>query len=209
MNTRSLLHTAAPVMPVLVIDDAATAAPLAAALAAGGLSVLEITLRTPAALDAIRAMRDVPGDLVIGAGTVTSPEQVLKVADAGGQFVVSPGLTGSVVTACRDAGLPCLPGVMTPSDVQRAIELGLDTLKFFPASRAGGTAMLSALRGPFPDVLFCPTGGIAADTKDDYLALPNVGCVGGSWVAPADAIAREDWDRVTRLAAATRQGRDD
>ena len=193
-------------MPVLVIDDAETAVPLARALADGGLTVLEITLRTPSALASIRAMRDALPDLTIGAGTVTSPAQVAQVVDAGGQFVVSPGLTDEVVNACRDAGLPCLPGVMTPSDVQRGIGLGLTALKFFPASKAGGVAMLSALSGPFPDILFCPTGGIAADTKDDYLALPNVGCVGGSWVAPADAISRGDWERITRLAAATQSG---
>ena len=189
------------IIPVLTIEDAADAVPLARALAAGGLGVLEITLRTEAALPAIRAMTAVDG-VVVGAGTVTSPAEASAAIDAGARFIVSPGLSEPVLQAARRAGLPCLPGVATATEMLRAQALGLTHLKFFPASIAGGVPALKAFAGPFPRLCFCPTGGVDAKTVQDYLALPNVFAVGGSWVAPADAVRGEDWDRITRLARA-------
>ncbi len=190
----------APVIPVIVLHDVAHAVPLARALLAGGIRMLEVTLRTPQALACIEAMaRDVP-EAVIGAGTVRSAADAQAAALAGASFAVSPGYTHVVGQACRDAGLPLLPGVATASDIMRAQEDGLTELKFFPALQAGGAAMLKAWSGPFGEVRFCPTGGITPQNAPDFLALPNVVCVGGSWLAPADALARGDWARITQLA---------
>lgn len=190
----------APVIPVVVIDDPADALPLARALVAGGLPAIEVTLRTPVALDAIRAIAaDVP-DAVVGAGTVVSPENVTAAADAGARFLVSPGWTPKLLDAMAASGLPFLPGVSTTSEVVALLERGVEEMKFFPAEAAGGTPYLKSLGGPLPQARFCPTGGISAASAPAYLALRNVGCVGGSWMLPADAIAAKDWSRVESLA---------
>ena len=191
-----------PVIPVIVIDRIADAVPLARALVAGGVRVLELTLRTPAALQAIeRVAAEVEG-AIVGAGTITRVQDFDAVRRAGAVFGVSPGLTPELAAAARASGLPLLPGVMTPSDVIAARSAGYTELKLFPALQAGGVAMLKALGGPFPDVRFCPTGGISAQTAPQFLALPNVVCVGGSWLTPADAVAAGDWARITALARA-------
>ncbi|MFF8522556.1 bifunctional 4-hydroxy-2-oxoglutarate aldolase/2-dehydro-3-deoxy-phosphogluconate aldolase [Streptomyces werraensis] len=190
----------APVVPVVVVEDATDAVPLARALVAGGLPAIEVTLRTPAAPDAVRAIAaEVPG-AVVGAGTVLTPEQVTEAVAAGARFLVSPGCTDTLLAAMRAAGVPFLPGVSTASEVMALLERGVREMKFFPARAAGGTAYLKSLAGPLPQARFCPTGGIGPDTAPEYLALPNVGCVGGSWMLPEDAVAARDWDRVERLA---------
>lgn len=191
----------APVIPVLTINDAAHAAPLARALVAGGLPVLEVTLRTPAALDAVRAMIRVSGALV-GAGTVITSEDATAARAAGARFAVSPGATDRLLEACERADLPLLPGAATASEAMRLAERGYSVQKFFPAESSGGTAALKAIGAPLPQIRFCPTGGIAAQNAARYLDLSNVACVGGSWVAPTDAIAAEDWGRIERLARA-------
>ncbi|WP_329561196.1 bifunctional 4-hydroxy-2-oxoglutarate aldolase/2-dehydro-3-deoxy-phosphogluconate aldolase [Streptomyces uncialis] len=191
----------APVVPVVVVQDAADAVPLARALVAGGLPAIEVTLRTPAALDAIRAIAaEVPG-AVVGAGTVISADQVGQVVDAGARFLVSPGWTGRLLDAMRGSGVPFLPGVSTTSEVVALLEQGVTDMKFFPAEAAGGTPYLKSLAGPLPQARFCPTGGVTAASAPSYLALPNVTCVGGSWMLPASAIAARDWERVRSLAA--------
>ncbi|MEU8767718.1 bifunctional 4-hydroxy-2-oxoglutarate aldolase/2-dehydro-3-deoxy-phosphogluconate aldolase [Streptomyces griseus] len=191
----------APVVPVVVLHDAANAVPLARALVAGGLPAIEVTLRTPAALDSIRAMAaEVPG-AVVGAGTVISPEHVRDTVAAGARFLVSPGWTDALLEAMKASGVPFLPGVSTTSEVVALLERGVREMKFFPAEAAGGTAYLKALSAPLPQARFCPTGGISLASAPSYLALPNVGCVGGSWMVPGDAVAAKDWDRVARLAA--------
>lgn len=190
----------APVVPVLTVDDAATAEPLARALVAGGLPALEVTLRTPAALAAIRAMRRVPGGIV-GAGTLLTPDDVRAARDAGAEFGVSPGATPDLLAAAEAAELPMLPGAATASEVMALRQRGYTLLKFFPAEPAGGRAVLKALHAPLPDVGFCPTGGVSAANAPAYLALPNVRCVGGSWVAPAEAVRAGDWARIERIAA--------
>ena len=189
-----------PVIPVLVIEDLAQAVPLAQALVAGGVRVLEVTLRTPVALAAIRAMADEVPEAIVGVGTLTRPEDFTEARDAGACFGVSPGLTPALIAAARDSDLPLLPGVMTPSEVIAARLAGFRELKLFPARQAGGMGMLQALAGPFPDVTFCPTGGITAETAPEFLALPNVGCVGGSWLTPKAALLAGDWGRITELA---------
>lgn len=191
---------AAAVIPVIVLNDVAHAVPLARALVAGGIRMLEVTLRTPQALACMEAIaRDVP-EAVVGAGTARSAADVQACAMAGARFIVSPGYTAAVGQACRDARLPLLPGVATGSEIMAAQEDGWTELKFFPAMQAGGMAMLKAWSGPFGDVMFCPTGGITAANAAEFLALPNVACVGGSWLVPADAMARGDWTRVSALA---------
>lgn len=190
-----------PVMPVVVIDDLEHAVPLARALVAGGLPAIELTLRTPVALDAIRAIASEVPEILIGAGTVTTLAQARESADAGAQFLVSPGTTGPLLRAMQDTGLPFLPGTATVSEVLAALEVGCTEMKFFPAAASGGTAFLKAVGSPVPAARFCPTGGITLGSAPSYLALANVGCVGGSWITPADALAAGDWDRVTRLAA--------
>ncbi|MEU7468125.1 bifunctional 4-hydroxy-2-oxoglutarate aldolase/2-dehydro-3-deoxy-phosphogluconate aldolase [Streptomyces sp. NPDC044984] len=192
----------APVVPVVVVEDAANAVPLARALVSGGLPAIEVTLRTPAALDAIRAIAgEVPG-AVVGAGTVITPAQAGEAVAAGARFLVSPGWTDVLLEAMRVSGVPFLPGVSTASEVVALLERGVREMKFFPAQAAGGTAYLRSLAGPLPQARFCPTGGIGPDSAPDYLALPNVGCVGGSWMLPADAVAARDWDRIEALARA-------
>jgi 2-dehydro-3-deoxyphosphogluconate aldolase/(4S)-4-hydroxy-2-oxoglutarate aldolase len=195
------LLSAVPVLPVVVAHSADEGVAIARALVAGGLPAIELTLRTDAALDAIRAISQEVPDILIGAGTITRPGHAKLAADAGAKFLVSPGTTGSLLKAMLDTGLPFLPGVATLSEVLAALEAGLTELKFFPAEAAGGTAFLKSVSGPVPTARFCPTGGITAASAPSYLALPNVGCVGGSWLTPADAVASGDWDRITKLAA--------
>jgi 2-dehydro-3-deoxyphosphogluconate aldolase/(4S)-4-hydroxy-2-oxoglutarate aldolase len=200
--------SAAPVIPVIVLEDAAQAAPLARALLAGGLPVLEVTLRSEAALQSIRAIaREVPA-AIVGAGTVLNAGDLAAAREAGARFVVSPGSTAALLESGKSCGLPFLPGVMTPSEVIAAVAAGYDTLKFFPAAQGGGVDMLKALVGPFPGVKFCPTGGISLANAPDFLALPNVCCVGGSWITPADAIRASDWTTITRLALQAQRLRD-
>lgn len=191
-----------PVVPVVVVDDLAQAVPVARALVAGGLPVIELTLRTPVALDAIRAIADEVPEILVGAGTVLTAGQAKEARDAGAQFLVSPGATPSLLAGMADTGLPFLPGTATVSEVLAVLEAGWTEMKFFPAEASGGAAFLSSIASPVPAARFCPTGGITAATAASYLALPNVGCVGGSWLTPKDALASGDWARVERLAAA-------
>ena len=200
-NTLDLV-TFGPVIPVIVLERVEQAVPLARALVAGGVRVLEVTLRTPAALACIEAIARAVPDAVLGAGTLRNAADVRAAKDAGCVFGVSPGYTSAMGDACRLAGLPLLPGVATASEVMQANADGFTFLKFFPATAAGGIPMLKALAGPFPDVAFCPTGGITAETAPQFLALPNVRVCGGSWLTPADAIAAGDWARITALAKA-------
>ncbi|AOP46142.1 bifunctional 4-hydroxy-2-oxoglutarate aldolase/2-dehydro-3-deoxy-phosphogluconate aldolase [Streptomyces lydicus] len=190
----------APVIPVVVLDDAADAVPLARALVAGGLPAIEVTLRTPAAPAAIRAIAEEVPEAVVGAGTVLTPEHVDAAGAAGARFLVSPGWSPRLLRAMRVCGLPFLPGVSTASEVVTLLDEGVTELKFFPAEAAGGTAYLKSLAAPLPQARFCPTGGIGLASAPAYLALPNVACVGGTWMLPADALAAKDWDRVRRLA---------
>jgi 2-dehydro-3-deoxyphosphogluconate aldolase / (4S)-4-hydroxy-2-oxoglutarate aldolase len=191
-----------PVIPVIVIDDVAHAVPLARALVEGGVRVLEVTLRTKNALRCMEAMAKAVPQAIVGAGTVRSIADAHAAKDAGCRFAVSPGYASDIGQTCRTLGLPLLPGVATASEVMHANADGYTFLKFFPASAAGGIPMLKALAGPFPDVAFCPTGGITPDTAPQYLALPNVKVCGGSWLTPADALAQGDWTRITALARA-------
>ena len=191
----------ASVIPVIAIDDPEHAVPLAQALVAGGICVLEVTLRTAHGLGAIRAMAQVPG-AIVGVGTLTLPEEFAAARDAGAVFGVSPGLTQNLIDASKKSGLPLLPGVMTPSEVMAAREAGFRQLKLFPAVPAGGVGMLNAIGGPLPDVTFCPTGGISIDTAPQFLACKNVACVGGSWLTPKDAIKAGNWALITELARA-------
>lgn len=190
----------APVVPVVVVEDAADAVPLARALVAGGLPAIEVTLRTPAALDAIRAIAAEVPEAVVGAGTVVSAPNVSNAAAAGARFLVSPGWTEGLLDAMRASGLPFLPGVSTTSEVVALLERGVPEMKFFPAQAAGGVPYLKSLSGPLPQARFCPTGGISRASAPAYLSLPNVGCVGGTWMLPADALAARDWTRVEALA---------
>jgi 2-dehydro-3-deoxyphosphogluconate aldolase/(4S)-4-hydroxy-2-oxoglutarate aldolase len=200
MNAQDLFDLA-PVIPVVVLDDAEAAVPLARALVEGGLPVIEVTLRTPSALESItRIAAEVP-DAVIGAGTIVRPEDAERSAAAGARFLVSPGCTPRLQAAMVATGLPFLPGVATASEVIALLEDGITAMKFFPAEAAGGTAYLKSLAGPLPQVRFCPTGGVGQRNAADYLALPNVGCVGGSWLTPADAVRDGDWARIRKLAA--------
>ncbi len=198
MKVRELMDMA-PVIPVLVIDDPEQAIPLATALVAGGLPVLEVTLRTPAALQAMQAMTSVKG-AVVGVGTALNPDDLKRAKDHGARFAVSPGFSSALGKTAQDLSLPLLPGVMTPADIIHARDHGCTELKFFPAKQAGGPTMLKALGGPFTDIVFCPTGGINAASANEYLSLANVACVGGSWVAPKTAVNANDWDQITRLA---------
>ncbi len=192
-----------PVIPVIVLHQVRHAVPLAEALLAGGVKVLEVTLRTPESLACIEAIARAVPEAIVGAGTIRSAADARAAADAGCRFAVSPGYTAEIGAACKSVGLPLLPGVATASEVMAANADGLRFLKFFPAVQAGGLAMLQALAGPFPDVAFCPTGGLTAETAPDFLALPSVKVCGGSWLTPPDAIASGDWARITRLAAQT------
>lgn len=200
MNLLEIMRSAS-VIPVIAIDDPDHAVPLAKALVAGGICVLEVTLRTKHGLEAIRAMAQVEG-AILGVGTLTKPEEFAAARDAGAVFGVSPGVTPTLIAAAKSSGLPLLPGCMTPSDVMLAREAGFRELKLFPAMQAGGVGMLKAIGGPLPDVTFCPTGGISIETAPQFLALKNVACVGGSWLTPADAIKAGDWAHITELAKA-------
>lgn len=189
----------APIVPVLVIHDASTARDLAEALVAGGLPALEVTLRTPAALDAIRAMSEVAGG-VVGAGTLITPADVKAAKAAGAKFGVSPGATDTLIQACEDEGLPLLAGAATATEAMRMLEKGYDLLKFFPAEASGGAPAIKAIGAPLPQIQFCPTGGVSLANAMDYLSLSNVICAGGSWVAPADLVAAGDWAGIETLA---------
>ena len=195
----------APVIPVIVLNDVAHAVRLARALVAGGIRMLEVTLRTSVALQCIeRIAKEVP-EAVVGAGTVRTPAEAAAAARAGARFAVSPGFTLLVGQACKDHGMPLLPGVATGSEIMMAAEAGYTHLKFFPAMQAGGPAMLKAWSGPFFDVKFCPTGGVSLSNAKEFLSLPNVICVGGSWLVPSDALDSGDWAPITALAAQARQ----
>ena len=193
------------VMPVIVIDDATKAVPLAETLLANGIRTIEITLRTPAALDAIAAIADQCPDMVVGAGTILSPELAQASASAGARFVVSPGSTEAVVTGCQDADVPLLPGASTVSEMMALAEQGFHAIKFFPAMAAGGPNFIKSLASPLPHLTFCPTGGITEATAPDWLSLPNVPCLGGSWIAPATLINAGDWDTIGAHAKAASQ----
>lgn len=199
MNMRDICERA-PVIPVLVVEEAVHAAPLAGALVRGGLTVLEVTFRTGAAPEVIRAMRDAVPDAVVGAGTLLTPADVRAAVAAGAAFGVSPGATPALMDAAAEAGLPMLPGAATASEMMAFMELGIEVMKFFPAGPAGGVPYLKAIAGPLPQVTFCPTGGVSLANMADYLKLPNVLCVGGSWVAPAKAVAAGDWTAIETLA---------
>ena len=190
-----------PVVPVVVIEDLEHAVPVARALVAGGLPAIELTLRTPVALDAAKAIAAEVPEIALGIGTVTTPAQAEAAVGAGASFLVSPGATPTLVSAMAATGVPFLAGTSTPSEVMALLDAGVTSMKFFPAEAAGGVRMLSAIGGPLPQARFCPTGGITAATAPDYLALPNVGCVGGTWLTPKDALAAGDWQRITDLAA--------
>jgi len=188
-------------MPVMVIQNAEDAVPLAKALIAGGIKVLEITLRTPSALESIKLISREVKDAIVGAGTITTPAQLQAAEDAGAVFAISPGLTPALLTAAKAGNIALIPGVATLSELMMGMEYDLDCFKFFPAEAAGGIPMLKAIAGPVPNVTFCPTGGISPDNYNAYLKLPNVACVGGSWLVPADAVKEKNWDKVTELAA--------
>ena len=202
MNIDAIMRTA-PVIPVIVIDDVAHAVPLAEALVAGGLRVLEVTLRTPAALDAIRAMKQVPG-AIVGAGTVTNPKELDAALAAGSEFIVSPGLTEPLGKAAIASGVPFLPGIANAGDIMRGLDLGLERFKFFPAMAAGGLPALKALAAPFGNVRFCPTGGISVDNAAEWLAFDPVLCVGGSWVSPTGAPDKPAIEAMAREACGLR-----
>jgi 2-dehydro-3-deoxyphosphogluconate aldolase/(4S)-4-hydroxy-2-oxoglutarate aldolase len=200
MTIELILEQVKSVIPVIQINNIEDALPTARALYEGGLDSLEVTLRTPCALDAIQLIKQEIPEVCVGAGTVVMPEQLQLVKDAGAEFAVSPGLNANLVLVAKQIELPYLPGVMTPSEITLAIELGLKTLKFFPAEQAGGLKMLSALASPFADIRFCPTGGISKESYEDFLALDNVICVGGSWLAPKKLVKGEKWKKITDLA---------
>ena len=200
--TLETLVRAASVIPVLTVGDVEKAAPLARALKAGGLSVLEMTMRTPAALEVLAEMKRAEPDMIIGMGTIRTPEQVADAMAAGADFLVSPGLSPQLIPALLGSGLPVLPGVATPGEAMSAVEAGFEVLKFFPAEQAGGRPYLKSIAGPLPDIRFCPTGSITREMAPDYLALPNVVCVGGSWIATGAMIEANDWEMITANAAA-------
>jgi len=204
LTARQIMQDA-PVLPVIVLHDVAHAVPLARALLAGGIRMLEITLRTPQALACIEAIAKEVPEAVVGAGTVRSAADAQAASRAGACFAVSPGYTPAIGQACRELGLPLLPGVATASEIMLTQQDGFNELKFFPALQAGGVAMLKALGGPFAEVKFCPTGGITLQNASEFLALPNVLCVGGSWLVNSAALVENDWDQFTRLALASRQ----
>lgn len=202
MNTIADILATNPVMPVIVLERVEDAIPLAEALVSGGVRVLEVTLRTPAALDCVRAIRSRVPEALVGVGTIISAGQIDAARDAGAVFGVSPGIARDLLAHATRQGFPMLPGTMTPSDVMAALDAGYSAMKFFPAAQAGGVEMLKALGGPFPGVTFCPTGGIDAESAPRYLALRNVACVGGSWLAPADLVAAGKWDEIRKRAIA-------
>ena len=194
------IFAAGPVVPVLVINDVEKAVPLAKALMEGGIKVLEVTLRTPAAIDVIKRIAEEVPDSLIGAGTVTNAQQLKAVVEAGAKFAISPGMTADLLKAGMDAEIPLIPGISSTSDLMKGKDAGYTHMKFFPAEASGGVKAIKSISGPFPDVTFCPTGGIGPNNYNDYLALNNVKCVGGSWLAPDDAIEAGDRARITQLA---------
>ncbi|MEE9335809.1 MAG: bifunctional 4-hydroxy-2-oxoglutarate aldolase/2-dehydro-3-deoxy-phosphogluconate aldolase [Granulosicoccaceae bacterium] len=200
MNIKEIM-SAASVIPVLEVNSIDHAIPLAEALIAGGLPVLEVTLRTPEALEVIKAMSTVPG-AIVGVGTATTAVHLQQAQLCGAQFAVSPGLTPQLAASANELGLPLLPGIQTAGEIMQAAELGLTELKFFPAKAAGGIPMLKALGGPFKQTVFCPTGGISSETAGEYLSLSNVLCVGGSWVAPKELVTVKNWAAIEELASA-------
>lgn len=204
MTLDDILVAAYPVLPVLGIENPAHALPLAETLVANGIRVLEITLRTDAALTVIQTIAKHMPEAIVGAGTVLTDAQLRHIKDAGGKFAVSPGTTARLLTAAQELEVALLPGIATASEVQLALEYGCERLKFFPAAAAGGPAVMQALYGPFPQVRFCPTGGIQAQSAPAYLTLPNVACVGGSWLAPKTLLDTEDWPAIAALAQASR-----
>jgi len=199
LDIKQIMDTS-PVMPVLVIEDAANALPLAKALYAGGLKVLEITLRTDAALESIKIIRENLPDAIVGAGTVTDAKSLQAAEKAGSQFFVSPGVSDSLLDAAKYSSVQLLPGISTPTEAMRLYEMGFGALKFFPAEAAGGTAMLKAIAGPLPQLAFCPTGGVNPKNASEYLALANVRCVGGSWMAPAKLVNEQNWSEIEAMA---------
>ena len=199
-HLQQIIDQAKPIIPVMVIDSLEQALPMAQALKDGGINVFEVTLRTPCAMDAISLIKKSVPDCIVGAGTVINEDQFRQVTRAGVDFIVSPGLSRSLISTAQDMGIPFIPGVTTPSDIIKAVNAGFDTVKFFPAEQSGGVNMLKALSAPFPQVTFCPTGGIDMGNVRDYLSLPNVPCVGGSWILPKEATAQNDWITVTQLA---------
>ncbi len=204
LTIEAVLQRARPVLPVLVLEDVALAVDMAVALQAGGVEVLEVTLRTDRALDALAAIRQACPELLVGAGTLIHTEQFSEARDAGAQFAVSPGLTERLAAAAVGAGLPYLPGVMTPSEVLLALEYGYRSLKLFPANGNASIKLLKTLKGPFTGIRFCPTGGVTADNLLNFLRLPNVTCVGGTWIAPANLIRARAWDQITQLSLEAR-----
>lgn len=198
-QVQEILERAFPVMPVLAVSRVEDAQPLARALKAGGLTVLEVTLRTSAAIDVIAEMKKVEG-IIVGAGTVTRVEQLKQLEDIGADFAISPGATPRLLEAGKQTAMPFLPAIASVSEMMQGLEMGYEHFKFFPAAASGGVSALKAFSGPFPDVKFCPTGGISVNDFTQYLALPNVVCVGGSWVVPADALNQGDWERIEQLA---------
>ncbi len=195
---KDIMNTS-PVIPVMVINKLEHAVPLANALVEGGLKVLEITLRTAVALEAIKKIKAEVPDAIVGAGTVINLETLNQVIDAGSEFIVSPGLTDNLLDAALKSGVPLLPGIVTPSEVMKLLERGITEMKFFPAEAAGGIPMVKSMGGPLPQVTFCPTGGVSPKNVADYMALKNVACVGGSWMAPASLVDAENWDEISRL----------
>ncbi|MBO9495899.1 bifunctional 4-hydroxy-2-oxoglutarate aldolase/2-dehydro-3-deoxy-phosphogluconate aldolase [Thalassotalea sp. G20_0] len=199
LTARDVLNRAFPVMPVMVIDDIDQALPMARALYDGGISVFEVTLRSECAVAAIQRIKQEMPDCLVGAGTVVNPEQLLAVHQAGADFVISPGATPALLAASREQNILLLPGVSSPSEVMQALDYGFDVLKLFPAEVVGGQSMLKSLAGPFPQVTFCPTGGINPENYQDYLALDNVLCVGGSWLVPKSVVESGNWSEITLL----------
>jgi 2-dehydro-3-deoxyphosphogluconate aldolase/(4S)-4-hydroxy-2-oxoglutarate aldolase len=193
--------TTSPVMPVMVINQLELAVPLARALVEGGLKVLEITLRTAVALEAIKLIKAEVPNAIVGAGTIINTQTLDQALAVGAEFIVSPGVTDNLLTAALSSGIPILPGVVTPSEVMRLMDKGITAMKFFPAEAAGGIPMLKSINGPLPQVTFCPTGGVTPKNAPDYLALSNVACVGGSWMAPANLVDEGNWAEITRRAA--------
>ncbi len=196
-SIKDIMNTS-PIIPVMVINKLEHAVPLATALVEGGLKVLEITLRTPVALEAIKKIKAEVPDAIVGAGTIINLETLEKTIDAGSEFIVSPGVTDSLIDAALKSGIPILPGIVTPSEVMNLLEKGITEMKFFPAEAAGEIPMVKSIGGPLPQVTFCPTGGVNPKNAGDYLALKNVACVGGSWMAPADLVDAENWDEIKR-----------
>lgn len=197
----SVLFAMGPVVPVIVIKELADAVPLAKALLAGGIKVLEVTLRTPVALDAIKLIAEQVPEAVVGAGTVTNAEQLKAVIAAGAKFAISPGMTRELLQAGREEAIPLVPGIASISELMEGMSLGYTHFKFFPAEAAGGVKTLKSIYGPFADIRFCPTGGINEKNYREYLALPNVSCVGGSWIVPDQAVLAKDWGKITELTA--------